>query len=1004
MTKILQINTNRSHDALDLALATARNLSVDLILISEPNKKLIEKKGWLSDSRKDSCIVILNSDIKIIERGEGEGFTYIKTQEFSIFSCYSSGNRELSELEDMLDQMSAIIRRGNNKCIVAGDFNSKSPLWGMSKTDARGAKMEEWVAQLDLLPLNEGSKPTFQCENYGSVLDLTLVNQEFKNRISDWMVLEDESLSDHNFILFTIAKSVSHNKKRLEKEGWHTKNLDEAKLANVVTKTSWEGVISAGEFSSILKQICNNTLQKKGKGKKFKPVYWWNSVIAFKRNECVRKRRCYTRAMKKNSSLAITGHLWLEFQITRKDLRNEIKKAKRQSWKKLVEEVENDIWGDGYQITMKCTIGYPQPNRLTMDAMVNVTRHLFPPAVPLIDRDLDDDLDVITEGRDGNKTVINVCDNNGCDSDPVIFLDFSNKELEEASNKLKAKKAPGPGLIPSEVLKMVSKISPGNVLGIYNNLAKEGNFPTQWKIAELILLSKSKELLEDPSSFRPICLLDVEGKLYELLLAARLDEEIERTGGLSEQQYGFRSGRQTIDAIKRVVEIADEADSFSWKYRRICAAITLDVKNAFNCASWEQILKAMEKRGIDRSLYRIISSYLSERKIVLKTQEEEKVLEVQRGVPQGSVLGPKLWNILYDGLFKVKLPDGVTLVGFADDVIMLVTAKTEDAIMEKGNLALQKVAEWMSGQHLELAPHKSEAVLLTKKRKMGPIQFVLGENIIQPIRAVKYLGVWLDTKLTFSEHIDRTVEKTSKTISALSKIMPNINGPKSSKRKILASVVHSKILYAAPVWHKAMENKKLASKLLSLQRTMAIRVSSAYRTISGAAVRVIASIPPIDLMVEERTNRYEGSAKNEARRKLMESWQHRWEQGDTGRWTYRLIPRIEAWIERPYGEVDYYLTQALSGHGNFNKYLWEKRRRDTAECRYCREDDDVEHTLFECPRWRVIREEHKERTALQFDISYVQNKLISKKEEWIEMYKTIRKILETKEKEEELEM
>lgn len=998
MLKLLQINTNRSRDALDITIATARNLDIDLILISEPNKKkLDENKEWFRDPREDSAIVILNKEIRVSKQGYGDGYTYVTTSDFTIFSCYSSGNRELCHLEDMLDEISVHIRRSNNKCIVAGDFNCKSPLWGMKKTDARGAIMEEWIAQMDLCILNEGDKPTFQCENYESILDLTLATHDVKREINEWKVLGEESLSDHNFIVVSIEKQQGIPEKRVQQLGWHIKNIDEAKVAEASCKLTWEEDITAGKFSDALKEICDKTLARKKKVHGLKPVYWWNSEIAAKRKECVQKRRSYSRATKKNSNLLVTVRLWTVYQNSRKDLRNEIKKAKRLSWRKLIDEVEKDIWGDGYKIAMKCTIGFPQKNRLTIDAMIEVAKQLFPPSVTT-QRPVTAEDDIPETMLSETETVIDICDKNVSDNN-VIFLDFTVEELEEASSKLKVKKAPGPDMIPPEILKLISKGNSQYVLRIYNKLAKDATFPSIWKKANLVLLPKGNSAIENPSSYRPICLLDVEGKLYELLLAARLDKEIEKTGGLSENQYGFRSGRQTIHAIQRVIETAKEAESYSWKYRRICVVIMLDVKNAFNCASWEHILEALRKRGVDKSLYKIIRSYLSERSIILTSQDRKSELTVNRGVPQGSILGPKLWNILYDDLFRISLPEGVSLVGFADDVAMLVVAKTEEAIMMNGNRALQRVSDWMVSKHLELAPQKSEAVILTKKRKLGPIEFSLNGNTIQPVGAIKYLGVWLDTKLTFSEHINRIVEKTSKTVRALSSIMPNINGPKSSKRRVLCSVVNSKLLYAAPVWYTAMENKKLAKKLLSLQRCMAIRVCSAYRTISTAAVGVIAGTPPIDLMAKERQEIFNGKTKNEARTNLAESWQKRWEQENTGRWTYALLPNIEQWLTRPYGEADYYLTQALSGHGNFNKYLYDKGKRDTPKCKYCSEEDDVKHTLIECVRWDEIREEHYKVTGCIFNMNYLQSNLTAEEKEWHEMYRTIREIMTTKEKE-----
>lgn len=513
-------------------------------------------------------------------------------------------------------------------------------------------------------------------------------------------------------------------------------------------------------------------------------------------------------------------------------------------------------------------------------------------------------------------------------------------------------------------------------------------------------MQKTNKLSTDPSSYRPLCLLDVEGKLFEQLVVARLEAEIERTGGLSDNQFGFRKGRQTIDAIKKVIRVTERATSYTWKHRKMCAVITLDVRNAFNSASWQQILEVLRRRGIDRGLLRIIESYLSDRKILLEKGTEKKVIEVYRGVPQGSILGPTLWNLLYDDLFRLDLPYGVIPIGYADDVAITITAKTENELMGKGNAALGIVEKWLTNRKLELAPSKSEAVILTRKRKIKEIRFEVKGEPITPVGAIKYLGVWLDTKMSFKEHIRRVSEKVGKTTSALARLMPNIDGPKASKRRILISVVHSKILYAAPIWFEAADNQKLCGKLLGLQRVVAIRVCSAYRSISTAAVGVIAAIAPIDLMALERKERFEGATKSDANRTLLERWQVRWDHADTGRWTYRLIPSIHLWISRPYGEVDYYLTQAISGHGTFKKYLYGKKKRNSAECNYCREEDDAQHTLFHCIRWEEYRQRYLLETGARFDLPNMRAKLISREREWQEMYDIVRNILKTKEDEE----
>lgn len=107
----------------------------------------------------------------------------------------------------------------------------------------------------------------------------------------------------------------------------------------------------------------------------------------------------------------------------------------------------------------------------------------------------------------------------------------------------------------------------------------------------------------------------------------------------------MEGGRQTTDAVNRVIELAIIANACLWKYAKICAVVTLEVKNAFDCATWDQILIVLQRRGVDKSLFLILKSYLSERKIIVEADGKMKTLEEHRVVPQSSILGPILLKL-----------------------------------------------------------------------------------------------------------------------------------------------------------------------------------------------------------------------------------------------------------------------------------------------------------------------------------------------------------------------
>lgn len=164
-----------------------------------------------------------------------------------------------------------------------------------------------------------------------------------------------------------------------------------------------------------------------------------------------------------------------------------------------------------------------------------------------------------------------------------------------------------------------------------------------------------------------------------------------------------------------------------------------------------------------------------------------------------------------------------------------------------------------------------------------------------------------------------------RTTNALLRILPNIGGPSPAKRKLLAGVVLCQLLYAAPAWASAVVKREHCLKhLRAAYRRAALRVTMAYRTTSYEAATMLSSMTSIDLLATERRkirNCTSTEERAEVRQKTIGDWQSMWDSAPNGRWTHQLLPNIRSWTYRKHGNVNHYITQALSGHGCFGDYI-----------------------------------------------------------------------------------
>jgi len=189
---------------------------------------------------------------------------------------------------------------------------------------------------------------------------------------------------------------------------------------------------------------------------------------------------------------------------------------------------------------------------------------------------------------------------------------FTIEEVNKAVERTKRKNT-GAGMdnINGKIISVVHQVCPSMLLGLFNQCINEGVIPSAWKRARVILLKKGNKPEGEPSSYRPICHLNVVGKVFESLLVARLHDHIVSRGGLSRNQFGFSKQLSTDDAVRKLRStILSEINFPSSKF---CVAISLDIKNAFNSIGWNEVMLALIRTETPTYLQRVFQDYFSGR-------------------------------------------------------------------------------------------------------------------------------------------------------------------------------------------------------------------------------------------------------------------------------------------------------------------------------------------------------------------------------------------------------
>lgn len=1030
---IVQLNCRRKRSVAYEIRDKAKNQNIDILAIQEPHTTNSKITGFGfqnrvipgSDVDPWTAIVVLDPTLTIVKLTNfcNQHFTVISVSKFEktivIINAYFQFQDDIKIHISHLDKIVSKIRQSHSKIIICADANARSPLWFSDALNAKGRILEDFITDNDLIIENRpGNLHTYSSESAESNIDVTISTPRASILIEHWEVQDGWTTSDHRCILIVINLKPS---KTFKERSWHrynthkadwelfqnslNKELHQKDQSRIRNKT--ELIEAVDSLNKSLRKACNKAIPKKSQA--IRKVPWWTPEITTAKKKAYQARRQYqrdrdetTRPLKK-----------LEYHRANDEYKKLIADTKTEKWKKYVTiEGNKNPWGQIYKMQtgkitqQQITCSIEQENGdFTTDWKGTASALLSG-----IFKDDNAETENLTQKKMRNET----------NSPPGGKANnFTIAELKKVINKMKHKKAPGPDNFDLEIIKAALPTIENHLLAIYNGCLELGTFPEAWKTGRVVALRKGTKDETKTGSYRPICLLPILGKTLEALVLLRLNSEIDNK--LKANQFGFRTGLSTEDAIVKFGEMVDES---AGKYT---IAIFLDIKGAFDNVWWTSVLYELKKKNCSRNIYNILKDYLNNRKVIMRTGNEQVEKIVTRGCPQGSILGPTLWNLVFDSNLTCLEDEDCETIAYADDQVLIITGNSRAELEIKGQKTVNAVQNWCTTHKMQLATEKCQMILAKTKgnalNSRASIVIKIDGKSIKRVEHFKYLGVTFSTKMKVKEHIENISQKTSQIFNNLAKVAKRDWGIGYRALNIIYKGLYIPIAtYAAAGWIDRTD-KKSKDKLDKSQRTALIRVTGAYRTVSGEAMPVVAGSLPITIEAQKRklhyllrknlpltvgTNEYHGpfpkesihKIKKEIHKQSLIQWQERWDNTPKGRETYKHIPNISNRLRSYWIHPNHYTTQFLTGHGNFKEKLFSFKLINSAQCS-CGEVDTLSHVLNDCYKYEHIRIELKEKLGT---INRLEIKQILTKDKFQIFKELAHRILtekETREREEE---
>lgn len=404
----------------------------------------------------------------------------------------------------------------------------------------------------------------------------------------------------------------------------------------------------------------------------------------------------------------------------------------------------------------------------------------------------------------------------------TIFLSpVTADEILDIIKKLKNNLSCGPDDIPDGIVKKCAVLLVAPLVNICNSSLISGKFPEQFKLAKVCPIFKKGDK-QNINNYRPISLLSTFSKILEKVMYNRLVRFLDCNGALSNAQFGFQKGKGINNAIFTFTEfILNSKDN-----KNQTVGLFLDLSKAFDTVDHMILIQKLQWFGIRGLAKSWFVSYLSARQQFVEIGSMKSYPTIMKsGVPQGSILGPILF-LLYINDLPSRITQAKTVL-FADDTNIVFNALDKNNLQEKINETSRQLEQWLASNRLKLNVSKTVCMYFSQKQLHDSIEILLNNTGIKDVDCTKFLGIWIDSNLTWESHIQFLTDKLSRLCYAF-RVLTNIT-PKELLRAVYFGYVHSVLSYGIIIWgssSKLAQVFRLQKRILKIIKKVPIRSDS----------------------------------------------------------------------------------------------------------------------------------------------------------------------------------